>query len=30
MSSLGRGHPDLPDDLINFHWDPVACAVGLG
>lgn len=30
MSSLGRGHPGLPDDLINFHWDPVACAVALG
>lgn len=30
MSELGRDHPALPDDLINFHWDPVACAVALG
>lgn len=27
---LGRTYPGLPDDLVNFHWDPVACAVALG
>ncbi len=27
---LGREHSALPDDLANFHWDPVACAVALG
>ncbi len=27
---LGLAHPGLPDDLVNFHWDPVACAVALG
>ncbi|MBA2519189.1 MAG: nucleoside hydrolase [Chloroflexia bacterium] len=30
MADLGRAHPGLPDDLVNFHWDPVACAVALG
>ncbi|MEV0344658.1 nucleoside hydrolase [Nonomuraea sp. NPDC050680] len=30
MTELGRAHAGLPDDLINFHWDPVACAVALG
>jgi purine nucleosidase len=30
MSALGRAHPALPDDLLNFHFDPVACAVALG
>ncbi|MFN8594423.1 MAG: nucleoside hydrolase [Thermomicrobiales bacterium] len=30
MGVLGTGHPGLPDDLLNFHWDPVACAVALG
>ncbi len=30
MSGLGRAHPALPDDLLNFHFDPVACAVALG
>ena len=29
-SELGRAHPALPDDLVNFHWDPVACAAALG
>lgn len=29
-SELGRAYPALPDDLVNFHWDPVACAVALG
>lgn len=26
----GRTCDGLPDDLINFHHDPLACAVGLG
>jgi purine nucleosidase len=30
MSELGRGHAGLPDDLLNFQYDPVACAVALG
>ncbi|WP_433510260.1 nucleoside hydrolase [Nonomuraea sp. CA-143628] len=30
MTELGRAHAGLPDDLINIHWDPVACAVALG
>lgn len=30
MSELGRAHPGLPDDLLNFHYDPVTCAVALG
>ena len=30
MAGLGRAHPGLPDDLVNVHWDPVACAVALG
>lgn len=29
MGKLGRRHPGLPDDLVNFHWDPVACAVAV-
>lgn len=27
---LGKTNGGLPDDLVNFHWDPVACAVALG
>ena len=27
---LGRSYPELPDDLMNFHYDPLACAVALG
>ena len=27
---LAAGHPDLPDDLVNFHWDPVTAAVAIG
>lgn len=27
---LANQHAGLHDDLINFHWDPVACAVALG
>jgi inosine-uridine nucleoside N-ribohydrolase len=29
MSELARGHAGLPDDLLNVHYDPVACAVAL-
>ena len=27
---VARAHPELPDDLLNFHYDPVACAVAVG
>jgi inosine-uridine nucleoside N-ribohydrolase len=30
MAQLGREHDGLPDDLLNFQYDPVACAVALG
>jgi inosine-uridine nucleoside N-ribohydrolase len=26
----GRAHAGLADDLLNFQYDPVACAVALG
>jgi inosine-uridine nucleoside N-ribohydrolase len=29
VTALGRAHSALPDDLLNFQWDPVACAVAL-
>jgi hypothetical protein len=29
-TELGRSWPGLPDDLLNFHHDPLACAVALG
>lgn len=29
-SDLGPAHDGLPDDLLNFHYDPVACAVAVG
>jgi purine nucleosidase len=29
-SRLGPAHPGLPDDLVNFHYDPLACAVAVG
>jgi hypothetical protein len=29
-TDLGRSHAALPDDLVAFLWDPVACAVALG
>lgn len=29
-TELGRAFPLLPDDLLNFHYDPLACAVALG
>jgi len=30
MAGLGRAHAGLPDDLLNFQYDPVACAVAIG
>jgi hypothetical protein len=30
MPALGRAWPGLPDDLLNFQYDPVACAVAAG
>ncbi len=27
VATSGQGHPDLPDDLLSFHHDPLACAV---
>ncbi len=30
MEALGRTRRGLPDDLVNFHYDPVTCAVALG
>lgn len=30
MEALGRGHAALPDDLLNFQYDPLACAVAAG
>jgi purine nucleosidase len=30
MEKLGREHAGLPDDLLNFQYDPVACAIALG
>jgi purine nucleosidase len=30
MSALGRAHAGLPDDLLNFQYDAVACAVAVG
>jgi purine nucleosidase len=30
MADLGRQYPGLPDDLLNFHYDPLAGAVALG
>lgn len=30
MRDMGREHPGLPDDLLNFHYDPLACAVAAG
>lgn len=29
-AELAAAHPRLPDDLLNFHHDPLACAVALG
>ncbi len=30
MNALGRAHAELPDDLLNFQYDVVACAVAVG
>jgi purine nucleosidase len=30
MAELARSHPGLPNDLLNFHYDPVTAAVALG
>ncbi len=30
MPALGRAHAALPDDLLNFLYDPVACALAVG
>jgi len=30
MGKLGRDHAGLPDDVVNFHHDPLTCAVALG
>src|SRR5262249_34537654 len=30
MVDLGRAHAGLPDDLLNFQYDPLACAVAAG
>ena len=28
--SLAAANRGLPDDLVNFHWDPVTCAAAVG
>lgn len=30
MAALASAHAGLADDLLNFHYDPVTCAVALG
>ncbi|HET8682246.1 MAG TPA: nucleoside hydrolase [Micromonosporaceae bacterium] len=30
MAEIGAAHRGLPDDLLNFQYDPVACAVAAG
>jgi inosine-uridine nucleoside N-ribohydrolase len=30
MPALSRSFSGLADDLVNFHWDPVTCAVAVG
>ena len=27
MEELARSLGAFPDDLVNFHWDPLTCAV---
>lgn len=29
LTELGQRYPALPDDLLNFHYDPSTCAVAL-
>ena len=28
--ALATANDGLPDDLVNFHWDPVTCAIAAG
>jgi len=30
LRRMGGEHSNLPDDLLNFHYDPLACAVAAG
>ena len=30
FADLGKAHAMLPDDLLNFQYDPVACATAVG
>ena len=30
MRRVGGEHPRLPDDLLNFQYSPLACAVAAG
>ena len=30
LGAMGREYPGLPDDLLNFQHDPLACAVAAG
>jgi len=30
LNVLGHSFGGLPDDLVNFHWDPVTCAAAVG
>ena len=30
MSQMGKDHPAVPDDILNFQYDPLACAVACG
>ncbi|MCC6936235.1 MAG: nucleoside hydrolase [Thermomicrobiales bacterium] len=30
LMTLGQSHAALPNDLLNFHYDPVACATAVG
>jgi purine nucleosidase len=30
LTDLGRAHSGLPDDLLNFQYDAVACAIAAG
>jgi inosine-uridine nucleoside N-ribohydrolase len=30
FADLAAEHERLPDDLVNFHWDPLAAAVAAG
>jgi hypothetical protein len=30
MRRVGREHPGLPDDFLNFHYNPLACPLTAG